>query len=559
MKTKSTLLAIVLNLFSCFAIAQQMVKDIAPGYNTSYPLGFCINNGIVFFAADDKVNGTELWKTNGTTIGTVMVKNINTTGSGVYFTDGEIVSLGGNVYFEGDDGVNGGELWKSDGTETGTVMVKDLRTGPLGCNIESIFEFNGALYFKAHDGINGAELWKSDGTSAGTIMVNDILPGQYDGLTSNPFEFVKFNNMLYFTARDNTGSSPTLWKTDGTGSGTTKVVTSKIKFALEPKSLTEYNGNLYFNAYTIDTNGNNIGGTELYKTDGTDAGTVLLKDIYPANYKSSYPQNLTVANNLLFFIADDGVQGRELWKTNGSPSGTVIVKDIYVGSNTGPYYNQGEKMAVINNNLFFVANDGISGDELWKSDGTAINTIMIKDIRSGNASSIDPNHELFVINGYAYFSAHNGTLGYEIWKSDGTAIGTTLVKDIMPPGYTSSSSSDPAGFTNNNGVLYFTANNGLNGRELWKYNPTLGVNENYKDDLGITVYPNPSKGIISLELTDLKEAELSIYNVAGQKALTKKINEIKSKLDLSTFDNGIYFLNFKNNDGTTVKKIILDK
>jgi ELWxxDGT repeat protein len=255
------------------------------------------------------------------------------------------------------------------------------------------------------------------------------------------------------------------------------------------------------------------------------------------------------------------VQGRELWKTDGSPSGTVIVKDIYPGSNTGPYYNQGEKMAVINNNLFFVANDGISGDELWKTDGTAVNTLMIKDIRSGSASSIDSYYKSFfaIINSSIYFSAHNGTLGYELWKSDGTSIGTTLVKDIMPPGYTISSSSDTSGFFNNNGVLYFNAHNGLNGRELWKYNTTLGINENYKNDIGITVYPNPTKGIINLDLTDVNETELTIYNGVGQKVLTKKINEKKSKLDLNKFTNGIYFLNFKNYDGATIKKIILEK
>ena len=130
MKTKRILLAIVLNLFGWNISAQEMVKDIAPGYNTSYPLGFCINNGIVFFAADDKVNGTELWKTDGTTAGTVMVKNINPAGSGI-FTGGtrKIVTMGGNVYFSADDGSNGKELWKSDGTAAGTVLVKDIQPG----------------------------------------------------------------------------------------------------------------------------------------------------------------------------------------------------------------------------------------------------------------------------------------------------------------------------------------------------------------------------------------------------------------------------------------------
>jgi PKD repeat protein len=76
---------------------------------------------------------------------------------------------------------------------------------------------------------------------------------------------------------------------------------------------------------------------------------------------------------------------------------------------------------------------------------------------------------------------------------------------------------------------------------------------------GVNIYPIPTKGIINVELTDLKETELSIYNVTGQIILTKKINEKETKLDLSTFDNGVYFLNFKNNDSVSSKKIILDK
>jgi penicillin-binding protein-related factor A (putative recombinase) len=87
---------------------------------------------------------------------------------------------------------------------------------------------------------------------------------------------------------------------------------------------------------------------------------------------------------------------------------------------------------------------------------------------------------------------------------------------------------------------------------------TLDIDENLIQN-SVLVYPNPSKGIINLDLTDVNETELTIYNVAGQKVFTKKINEKKSKLDLNKFNKGIYFLNFKNNDGASIKKIILDK
>ncbi|MBR9970880.1 ELWxxDGT repeat protein [Magnetospirillum sulfuroxidans] len=78
--------------------------------------------------------------------------------------------------------------------------------------------------------------------------------------------------------------------------------------------------------------------------------------------------------------------------------------------------------------MFFAATDGTNGTELWKSDGTAVGTVMVKDINPGSSSS-SPNH-LTNVNGTLYFSATDGTNGTELWKSDGTAVGTVMVKDI---------------------------------------------------------------------------------------------------------------------------------
>lgn len=79
-----------------------------------------------------------------------------------------------------DDGGAGAELWKSDGTQAGTVLVKDIRPGPGGSNPEGLVNVNGVLFFRANDGVNGYELWKSDGTKTGTVLVRDIRPGPFD-------------------------------------------------------------------------------------------------------------------------------------------------------------------------------------------------------------------------------------------------------------------------------------------------------------------------------------------------------------------------------------------
>ena len=88
-----------------------------------------------------------------------------------------LTAVGNTLYFVANDGTNNYEVWKSDGTSAGTVMVKDIRSGSSGPR--HLTAVDNTLYFRADDGIYGRELWKSDGTSAGTVMVKDIRSGIY--------------------------------------------------------------------------------------------------------------------------------------------------------------------------------------------------------------------------------------------------------------------------------------------------------------------------------------------------------------------------------------------
>ncbi len=110
--------------------------------------------------------------------------------------------------------------------------------------------------------------------------------------------------------------------------------------------------------------------------------------------------------------------------------------------------------------LFFTANDGIHGTELWKSDGTENGTALVKDINQGAGSSTP--RSLLNWNGILYFTADDGIHGRELWRSDGTANGTTLVQDI----YAGVASSAPDHLTALGDYLFFTADNGINGVEL---------------------------------------------------------------------------------------------
>jgi ELWxxDGT repeat protein len=144
-----------------------MVKNINPS-GESYPGDFAAIGSTIYFRADDGTNGYELWKSNGTTAGTVMVKNINPSGDSY---PNNITVLGSAIYFEAINGTDGYELWKSDGTTAGTVMVKNIDTSSNSGNIRAITRHGNLLYFQARDAVNGEEMYLSDGTEAGTMRI----------------------------------------------------------------------------------------------------------------------------------------------------------------------------------------------------------------------------------------------------------------------------------------------------------------------------------------------------------------------------------------------------
>ncbi len=127
-----------------------------------------------------------------------------------------------------------------------------------------------------------------------------------------------------------------------------------------------------------------------------------MRDIYPGTFGSSYPRYLTNVNGTLFFSAVHPTYGRELWKSDGTEAGTVLVRDIRPGStSSNPRY-----LVNVNGTLFFGAEHPSLGRELWKSDGTLEGTVLVRDINPG-ANDSDPRF-LTNVNGTVFFSADNG-------------------------------------------------------------------------------------------------------------------------------------------------------
>jgi len=304
---------------------------------------------------------------------------------------------------------HGTGLWQSDGAAPS--LLQDMVPGRKGAAPNGVTTASGVVYFAAFDPQHGRELWKTDGTAAGTVRVKDIYPGARDGLDAQPGSpLAGVGNTVFFTANDG------------------------------------------------------IAGVELWKSDGTEAGTVLVKDIRPGSLGAN-PSNLIALNGTLYFAANDGAGGNELWKSDGTEAGTVLVKDI----RPGPAGVAPAHLAAFRNTLYFVANDGRTGRELWKSDGTAAGTTLVKDINRGPVNS-NPG-QLFEVNGTLCFIAEDALHGRELWKSDGTAAGTVLVKDILP-GVGNGFAYYAIGLTPAGNALYFTADDGVSGRKRWRSDGT---------------------------------------------------------------------------------------
>jgi ELWxxDGT repeat protein len=269
-----------------------------------------------------------------------------------------------------------------------------------------------------------------------TMLVKDVVPGERSGYIR---WMLNFNGEIFF-GTNNPNVDSALWKSDGTDVGT--ILVMQVSIPIEPVI---FNNELFF--LGVDE----TCGYCLWKSNGTEAGTTILKDLAP--------HQLTVVDDILFFYADDGIHGSELWKSDGTVAGTVMVKDIRPGSDSSrPLY-----LTEVDGMLFFHAIDPVYGSEVFISDGTETGTRMVANTNEENYSPA-----------VGSFSNVAGALFFivdynQMWKTDGTELGTELIfnfqdiETLPKSGY---------GYTPYNGILYFKGNNSTYGYELWRTDGT---------------------------------------------------------------------------------------
>lgn len=279
----------------------------------------------------------------------------------------------------------------------------------------------------------------------------------------------------------------------------------------------------------------------------------LVKDINSGN-ANSLPDWLINFDGILYFTANNGIHGKELWKSDGTEAGTVMVKDISPG--TGDF--QISSPIAANGGLYFVVNDGIYGEELWWTDGTEIGTKLVKDIWPGSSNGAPAF--LNVINGILYFSANNGVNGFELWKSDGTEAGTVMIKDINPG--PASSRFFYTLTTEYNGMIFFNADDGINGDELWKtdgteYGTSLvkdinpGSDNSFFSQLGIT------NGLL-LFLAETSFGSAELWKTDGTTVGTSLVKDIypgSASSSIMGYGNLNSYIYFSANDGINGREL----
>ncbi len=451
---------------------------------------------------------------------------------------GQVVVAGNLGYFSADPTGRGlgdaewNELFRTDGTEAGTRMVKDLVPGDVGASPRDLTAVGDTLFFVAENVRVPQKLWQTDGTEAGTIpvpldpapgeqwrarivgvragellVVSSVYGDQYPSTTNvlwalrpgtAPRQLATLprapigdltllsDGRLVFA---NYGTSPDyaaeLWATETTANAETK------RLARFPRpgnmgALRPSGSKVYFAGSTPET------GTELWVSDGTEAGTKLLHDatpgpdssepawtaaigddvyftrssaglfrlsggqaaeLRPAGPQSSFdvPNQLTVLGTRLCFIAG---YDPALWCTDGTQGGTRRLSPDEPGREV-------RSLKLVGDTLYFSING-----QIWQSDGTAEGTRAYAAVpESGAPFGADG----FVRLGTALlFSASDPRYGRELWRSDGTSEGTVLVRDLSSTPLDSPITALPS----RRGKAYFTATDAAGAFGLWKSDGT---------------------------------------------------------------------------------------
>lgn len=455
-----------LELWSTDGTTSALFADTNPGYRTGVDVltSFARPDGKVLFAAANYDSGREPWITDGTTAGTHLLKNV-AADSPLSGSSPHLLRASGSELFFTANLAGGQAIGTSDGTGAGT----SANLVDFSSTIQTAVAANGHYFFTTLSPDYTSRLYASDGTSAGTTQLSD--QGAVWATLPNGIAVLEGQNELWFS--------------DGTIAGTHKV----HSFGPFQRVSIFQGGAVAWVAADA----------ELWKSDGSDAGTIqLVPNPAPAQYIS----DLTVSGSTIYFIeSSSSDHGYRLWRSDGTAAGTTMVKDL--GTNSPTYIGATDQMVYFSTAGKLYRSDGTAGGTialpvdgpcaaaaslggaflfmsstmippftgpltvtLWRSDGSVAGTTALQVMQPPKT---DPGGcgPVVVRGKTAYFSGWDAAHGWELWQSDGTAAGTHLTMDIYP----GTKSSSPQELTLAGNLLFFSAESPNIGRELWAVEP----------------------------------------------------------------------------------------
>jgi ELWxxDGT repeat protein len=495
----------------------------------------------------------ELWKTDGTLSNTKMIFKLP---KNFTFWNYRFISSGDYLYFLTKDSIYGEEFWVTDGSgnanstkmlgpyflETdqlgtavaynGGVLLWVQKNNPLIVNdTNDLYFFNKdsqkpvnltgefprwgsgypsasliiplAFKTKAYFAFNhrtyGMELFETDGTAKGTKVI-DISPGLDD---SHPKDaFIEYGK-LFVCAGTRPGISRNVITIDDGGIENILPFQTQTLITLESGNDYALTNDGIFLKGLSDTTDNR--GWELWKTDGTKAGTSFVIDLKPGT-QSSNPRYFRYAANTLVFEAN-----KKVYISNGTDNGTMLmpIEDSLLSAKSFTGYDD---------KIFFVGKLGQNDYHLYRYD---------KNNKAGKIAPLGAENAINPL-GEGNGSVDYGHSGLFTWK----------------------------------GEIFFTANYGQ-GKKLYKIgaNTSTAINNLVQEESQVQVYPNPASSILNIQLNDMVESEInySIINSEGklmQKSGGVSVENNQTQVSIENLNAGMYFIMIESKNSKSYKRFI---
>lgn len=508
--------------------------------------------------------------------------------------------MGNKLFFVCTSPTTGKELWVTDGTPEGCQLVKDIFTSTGSSNPHDLMVVGNVLFFWANDGVNGDKLWMTDGTEPGTKLVTDQSPNGY-ATTPNKR---KVGGRLIISTTAGTGlqylfsvdQQGMVTKLSPVAQGNTPLVdfNNRLLFfqkndsvflfneSFTSKTLLKTGLRMYFpsnepigcilgNKYVFTGSQGNTN-FEPWVTDGTPAGTMMLSDIAPSS--SSLTSAYYVFNGKAYFTVNTGPVGSELYATDGTTGGTYLVKNINL-QNNGVTGSSPHSFTAVGDSLYFLANDGFFGEELYVTTGTEASTRRLTDLRlgtsSGNISQMTSfQGRLYFQTSYDTLQERKNGLLTKFRVANANIGGLYVVGDallfsinyglarIFPDLSIGRYTNNSVNFTNN----YFSFANRIFGTHT--ANKMFSILESDLVSVvpvwaasPLTVYPNPVKDRLYIRKDpSFQPLRFLITDVLGKDILETGAWDSRPELNVSGLSPGVYWVRMVGQDAVHTIKFV---